>query len=254
MTVFRQYADFYDSLYEDKDYKKECEFVRSILAKYARREIDSILDLGCGTGSHAFFFADMGYKVTGVDFSEDMLKIAREKAAQQQKYISFLQQDIRHLNLNQEFDAAVAMFAVMSYQATNRDFEEALISVYRHLITDGLFIFDVWFEPAVLGQKPEDRTKTIEYAGEKIVRHAHPVLDIKNQTVQVNYRVVKEASAGKPPVTLEESHLMRFFGYQELKYLLEKNGFEMMRACPFLDLDGEVGEDSWNISAICRRV
>ena len=253
MNVFKDYACFYDSLYEDKNYREECNFIKSIFERYAEKEINSILDLGCGTGSHALFFAGMGYEVTGVDFSEDMLKVAREKAARQGKNISFLQQDIRHLDLPQEFGAAVAMFAVMGYQTTNRDFEDALLSVNRHLDPGGLFIFDVWFGPAVLAQRPEDRIKTIERAGRKITRHASPSLDIINQTVEVNYTVRENASKKQLKET-KESHVMRFFFFQELRYFLEKNNFEILQICPFLDLNGRVDESCWNISVICRRI
>ena len=252
MKVFKKYADFYDSLYEDKNYQEECNFVKHIFERYSENKVNSILDIGCGTGSHALLFADMGYAVTGVDLSEDMLKIARKKAADHKKSIEFVQQDIRHLKLPQKFDAAVAMFAVMGYQATNQNFEDALTSVHRHLNTRGLFIFDAWFGPAVLTQKPTDRVKIIEQKDKKIIRYAHPVLDIINHTVEVNYAVF-EIAGNKVLTETKESHLMRFFFYQELKYFLGKNGFEVLKICPFMDLDGKVDESCWNITIICKK-
>ena len=102
-----------------------------------------------------------------------------------------------------------------------------LTSVRRHLNTGALFIFDLWFGPAVLTQKPADRVKIIEQGDKKIIRYAHPVLDIVNHTVEVNYTVL-EISRNKVLMETKESHLMRFFFYQELKYFLEKNGFEVL--------------------------
>ena len=251
MNVFKKYADCYDLLYEDKNYQEECNFVNSIFETYSKKKANSILDLGCGTGSHALLFADMGYAVTGVELSENMLEIARKKAADQKKCISFVQQDIRRLDLPQKFDAAVAMFAVMGYQTTNHDFEDTLTSVRRHLNTGGLFIFDVWFGPAVLTQKPTDRVKIIEQTDKKIIRYAHPVLNIINHTVEVNYTML-EIAGDKVLTETKESHLMRFFFYQELNYFLEKNGFEVLKICPFVDLDEEVDENVWNIIVIAR--
>jgi SAM-dependent methyltransferase len=252
MKVFRRYADFYDSLYEDKNYRDECNFIKHVFETYSEKEVNSILDLGCGTGSHALPFADMGYSVTGVDLSENMLEIARKKAAEQKKRVAFVQQDIKHLKLPQKFDAAVAMFAVMGYQTTNEDFEDTLISVHRHLNTGGLFIFDVWFGPAVLTQKPADRVKIIEQKDKKIIRYAHPVLNIMNHTVEVDYTVL-EIAGDKVLTETKESHLMRFFFYQELKYFLEKNGFEVLKICPFMDLDERVDESCWNASVVCKK-
>lgn len=251
MNVFKKYADFYDLLYEDKNYEQECNFIKHIFETYSEKKVKSILDLGCGTGSHALLFADMGYAVTGVDLSENMLEMAREKVADQKESTAFVQQDIRHLKLPQKFDAAVAMFAVMGYQTTNHDLEDTLTSVHRHLNQGGLFVFDVWFGPAVLMQKPTDRVKIIEVSDKKIIRYAHPVLDIVNHTVEVNYTVL-EISRNKLLTETKESHLMRFFFYQELKYFLEKIGFEVLKICPFMDLDGKVDDHCWNISVICK--
>ena len=253
MNTFEIYADFYDSLYEAKNYQQECNFVKSVFEMYSEKKVNSILDLGCGTGSHALPFADMGYAVTGVDISENMLEIARKKASDQKKRVAFVQQDIRHLKLSQKYDVAVAMFAVMGYQTTNQDFEDTLTSVNRHLNSGGLFVFDVWFGPAVLMQKPTDRIKIVEQRDKKIIRYAHPVLDIINHTVEVNYTVL-EIAGNKVLTETKESHLMRFFFYQELKHFLEKNGFEVLRICPFMDLDEEVDENVWNIIVIARTV
>lgn len=253
MDVFKKYANFYDQLYEDKDYEKECKFIKQIFETYSTEKITSVLDLGCGTGSHALIFADMGYEVTGMDQSETMLEIARTKAAEKDKDITFRKQDIRHLDLSQKFDAAVAMFAVMGYQTSNKDFEDTLISVHKHLSPGGLFVFDVWFGPAVLMERPQDRVKEIESLDKKIIRYAHPVLDIINQTVEVNYTVL-DITKNKEVAETKEHHLMRYFFYQELTYFLEKNGFKLLQISQFGNLKGTPDERSWNITIICRKI
>jgi len=76
VSVFRkEYADSYDLLYTDKDYKDECDMIEEVFTKYADGPIKSILDLGCGTGNHSIPLAQRGYEVTGVDISSDMLRI-----------------------------------------------------------------------------------------------------------------------------------------------------------------------------------
>ncbi len=251
MNVFQEYATFYDSLYQN-DYQGECNFIKSIFRDYSGKEINSILDLGCGTGSHALIFADMGYAVTGVDSSESMLKVAREKAASQKKDIPFLWQDIRHLELPRKFDSAVAMTTVMGYQTTNNDVEDTLISVNRCLEPEGLFVFDAWFGPALLMEKPVDKIKTIESAGKRLIQYSHPVLDIVNNTVEMDYRLL-ELTDSKLEKEVTESHRMRFFFYHELKYFLTKNGFELMLICPFMQRDRELDKNCWNISVIARK-
>jgi len=54
------------------------------------------------------------------------------------------------------------MFAVMGYQIANEDIMSAFKTASKHLEKNGLFIFDAWFGPAVLSQKPSERFKVIE--------------------------------------------------------------------------------------------
>ena len=94
MSVFAPgYANWYDTLYQDKDYAGECDFLESL---FAHRGVPgkSILDLGCGTGNHAVLLAQRGYKVTAVDRSAAMLQTARAKADQTGVTVDFQQQEI----------------------------------------------------------------------------------------------------------------------------------------------------------------
>lgn len=47
--VFKDYATSYDSLYQDKDYEAECDFLEGIFREF-NVPVKTILDLGCGTG------------------------------------------------------------------------------------------------------------------------------------------------------------------------------------------------------------
>src|SRR3972149_442231 len=79
MSVFKkQYAEFYDYLYQDKDYERECDFIEAAFNKYGCR-VKTILDLGCGTGGHALILSRRGYHVVGVDRSREMIGIAKRK-------------------------------------------------------------------------------------------------------------------------------------------------------------------------------
>ena len=75
----QEYAAAYDLLYADKDYDAECDLLERIFRE-SGRPVRTVLDLGCGTGAHAVRLAQRGYEVVGVDLSEDMLRIARDRA------------------------------------------------------------------------------------------------------------------------------------------------------------------------------
>src|SRR3989442_6250989 len=99
------YAGAYDQFYHDKDYAAECDLIEGIFRTYNQR-IHRVLDLGCGTGNHAFPLAQRGYEVVAIDRSEDMLAHARRKLvnARSNGRLVFQQGDIREADLKQRFD------------------------------------------------------------------------------------------------------------------------------------------------------
>src|SRR5206468_3380563 len=120
---------------------------------FSRTPVKTVLDLGCGTGNHALPLARRGFSVTGVDRSPGMLEQAAQKSSASglgDKAPDFKQGDLRELDLHQQFDAALMMFAVLGYQLTNENVASALATVRRHLKPGGLFVFDIWYGPAVL--------------------------------------------------------------------------------------------------------
>jgi len=77
----------------------------------------SILDVGCGTGENALFFAERGHKVTGVDYLEQPIAQARQKAQQRNLPANFMVMDALHLDeLPEQFDSAIdcGLFHVFS--------------------------------------------------------------------------------------------------------------------------------------------
>lgn len=250
-ALFGEYARFYDSLYADKDYVAESEYLARSLRKHGCPEGASILDLGCGTGGHAILLARDGYEVTGVDRSPEMIEGARSKAAAEQANIDLIVGDMRSLDLGRTFNAVIAMFAVIGYQLTNDDLVAALTTARKHLNPGGLFVFDAWFGPAVLANKPDARTKEVALDdGGRLVRAATPFMDVVAQTVRVDYRLDCHRD-GCETETTEESHTMRFLFAQEISYLLGATGFEVVSFTPFMR-EGVPTVDDWNVSWIAR--
>ncbi|HWQ95830.1 MAG TPA: class I SAM-dependent methyltransferase [Candidatus Methylomirabilis sp.] len=252
MSVFGSYSNYYDLLYKDKNYPAEVDFIDSLFKKYATKNVKVILDMGCGTGGHALLLAEKGYDVTGIDGSEDMLSIALKKARKANLSLKFIKSDICNFNLNKKFDAVISMFAVMGYQTSNEEFEKALMSAGQHLKPDGLFIFDVWFGPAVISQKPGDRIKIIENNGEKIIRLTRSALDIMKHRVDVNFNVmtIKGTEFYEPT---EENHQMRFFFPMELEFFFKKTGFKVIKMIPFMQIDGTLSENNWDMTVIAAK-
>lgn len=250
--VFKRYADYYDSLYQDKDYLKECNYIDKIINKFSRRKIRTILDLGCGTGSHDIILQKKGYQLTGVDLSQNMLRISKKKAIQADLKINFIKGDIRSVNLKTKYDAVISLFAVMGYQITNSNFEKALLTVNKHLINNGLFIFDIWFGPAVLADKPKDKTKKVKFNHDLLLRKTKVRFDLFGQKVEIKFKtqhLVNKLVKAED----NETHQMRFFFPQEIQYFLSKTGFQLLAIFPFLTFKKKVTEKDWNIMVIAKK-
>jgi SAM-dependent methyltransferase len=248
--VFGNYSKYYDAFYRTKDYNKECETVeRLLLAKSKKRK--RLLDLGCGTGSHAVILARNGWDVTGIDISADMLSQAKAKAKKEKLPIVFHQSDISAFELSQTYDAAISMFAVVGYLTKNSQLDTFFATVRRHLVPGAPFIFDTWFGPAVLHQRPSDRFSILTHKDERVVRMVTPRLDSVAQTVDVNYTIL--SLKGKKLVDeVKEVHTMRYFFAQEVQLFLNKNGFILEKVVPFGKVDGTPDENDWNVTFIAR--
>jgi SAM-dependent methyltransferase len=240
------YASAYDSMYADKDYERECDVVEEAFRRFADGPVKSVLDLGAGTGNHALPLARRGYDVAGVDLSEEMVGIARQKADEAGLSIDLRQGDLRDVRLDRRFDAVLLMFAVLGYQRTNAEVRAALDNARAHLRPGGVLMLDLWYGPGVLTEPPEDRRRVIETPEGDLTRTVSSELDVPHQLCTVRYSL---SGAGRDS---EETHVMRFFFPAELELFLEAAGFELGAITAFGELDKPATTESWTATVVAR--
>src|SRR5262245_48452088 len=169
----RDYAAVYDAIYRTKDYEGEADLIERLLARHGAPRPCRVLDIGCGTGKHAFALARRGYEVTGIDRSLFMLEHARTASSAPtvgQMTAQFIAGDARDFHLDERFNVALMMFTVLGYQHDDADLSSALSAVHAHLEPGGLFIFDVWNGVAVTAQEPARRTATATEGRSHVIR------------------------------------------------------------------------------------
>lgn len=255
MSVFSDYSKYYDLLYADKDYVGEVEFIDSLLKQYTKNETNSLLELGSGTGKHAYYLAQKGYSIHGIDQSETMLAMASKLLSKAPREIAqrvcLEQGDVRHFRVDQKFDAAISLFHVLSYQTTNKDVEATFKTVKEQVKSGGLFLFDCWYGPAVLSQRPAVRLRQLQNECLRIERVAVPTLYENENRVTVNYHLFIQEQKNDFYQKLEESHPMRYFFLPELEHFCEVFGMKLELHCEWMT-NRPLSNDTWGACFVVR--
>lgn len=222
-----QYSQYYNLLYADKKYGDEAEYADRLINKYAPGS-KTILEYGCGTGEHGLLLNQKGYSVYGIERSDAMARIAKSRG------LDCEVADITTLKLDKTFDVTLALFHVISYINSNEQLVSLFNDTRKRLRKKGLFIFDVWFSPAVLHQMPEHRVKKMENHEIEVTRKATPHVDHIKNVVDVNYHIMVRNKASNKVCEFNEKHSMRHFGVPEIDLLAGQTGFSILGAEEFL--------------------
>lgn len=159
--------------------------------------------------------------------------------------------DILEYEPTKKYDACIALFHVISYVNSNLDLLRLFHKTRGALNPGGLFVFDVWFTPAVRHQVPESRVKTVENDEIEVTRYAEPSIDYLHNVVTVNYEIHVKRKKDGHTVQFEESHPMRHFDIPEINLLAEKTGFAVLKAEEFLTAK-EPSVDTWGVNFILQ--
>lgn len=141
MSKYEEFAFIYDELMDETPYSKWCEFVQDHLEKM--KKVDLVCELGCGTGNMTVPLAQAGYEMIGIDLSENMLMVAREKAVMNNVDILLLQQDMTQFELYGTVDMIVSSCDSLNYVKGRNELLKVFKHVANYLNPEGLFIFDL---------------------------------------------------------------------------------------------------------------
>ena len=145
MKQYSNLASVYDLLNDEYDYNKYADFLDSEIKANEKVKSSLVLDLACGTGKITFAMRERGYDMTGVDYSVEMLDIARESAQREgvADKMLWLCQDITEFELYGTVDVTVSCLDTVNHLTKPSELSKCFSLVHNYLIPDGLFIFDV---------------------------------------------------------------------------------------------------------------
>ena len=186
-----------------------------------------ILELCCGTGRLTLPIAKEGYDITGIDYTPSMLAQAKIKASEVGLEISFIEADIRTLDLQNKYDLIFIPFNSIHHLYLNEDLFKAFNTVKKHLKTGGRFLLDC-FNPNIQ-YIVEHEKKQIEVAayttkdGREILIKQLMRYERKTQINRIEWHYFINGKFDSI-----QNLDMRLFFPQELDTYLDWNGFKII--------------------------
>lgn len=230
-SPYSVFAEIYDSLTEDVEYRRRADYITSILRKYGT-DPEIILDLGCGTGTITRLMAQKGYSMIGVDMSSEMLAVASDKAEKENLDILYLNQPMEDFELYGSVGAVTCLLDSLNYITEDEDVLQTFRLVHNYLDPGGLFIFDVntpyKFKNILAGNTFCGESDKAFYCWENVYDPDYDICEftlnffIKNSTVYSRHT---------------ETHYQRSYSLAQLGKMLKKCGFELVATFDDLSFD-----------------
>ncbi len=222
MDYYSQFAEVYDALMQDADYSARAQYLMRLFKKFGSLPT-LLLDAACGTGNFSNLFAKAKIEVIGVDMSEDMLSIAREKSAEAGTNVLYLCQPLQKLDLYGTVDGAICCIDSLNHITERKTLAAALKKIALFLEDDKLFIFDIntpYKHEKVLG----NNTFVLEEEGVFCVWQNR--YRKKNNMVDITLDFFIEENDGAYERT-QEAFSERAYTEEELATLLNNAGFKI---------------------------
>jgi SAM-dependent methyltransferase len=227
--------------------------VETILPEYLEElgiEPEKVLDIACGEGSFAVGMSKLGYAVTGVDQSPQMISLAKAKAQAEGEAVEFYVEDMRSLQFDNEFDLATCFFDSVNYMLTVKDLDDAFQNAYQALKPGGFYIFDM---NTIFGLAVDwMRAKTyIQNEGDDFIEIHRQEYDYENQIATMHVIIFKQQ--GELWERIDEAHHERGYPIADIQYLLTQMGFTIMGMYGSLRKRTEVTTNSPRVWFVVRK-
>jgi SAM-dependent methyltransferase len=219
LKLYSDLATWWPLLSPLEDYADEAAFFEKVLTDAGLPPSPSLLELGCGGGSNAFYLKKAFAHVTLTDLSADMLAISRALNPECEHIVG----DMRSLRLGRTFDV-VFIHDAIEYMTSASDLGRAMETAFIHCKPGGLALF-------VPDQVRETFQPSTEHAGKdgdgRALRYMEWSYDpdVSDTTYTVEYVVLLREGAG-PARVVHEQHICGLFPRTVWLSLLQAAGFE----------------------------
>ena len=234
-AAYANLAKWFEYLNDDCGYENWSQYLIMRLKSYP---LVKGLDVGCGGGWFTRAFQKVGYAMTGLDVSSEMLDFAQQQALKEGVRSEYLLGDICKKKLPARFDFATAINDCVNY-IPKQNLPSAFKNVCGALKKGGIFLFDVSSERKFR----EKIANTVSVDDREEVTY----LSFNKETatgVEMDVTLFVKGADGKFE-RLDERHEQYIYTEEEITSLLEACGFEILL------VEGIFGEDKTKTDRIC---
>jgi ubiquinone/menaquinone biosynthesis C-methylase UbiE len=216
MKFYDGIAEWYDLIVAKRDYKCAADFFEDVFKKHGN--VKEVLDIGCGTGSHAKYLSEKGYSVTGLDESESMLRIARKRAPK----AKFIKGHMMNFSSEKHFDAVLCIFTVINDNTSLEELHGSFRKINHLLKPGGLLIFDAG--PSKKSLHENSTRYLFNSDGNKSVFCLLKMLPCRGREFSLNAFVMKKVGS-KVDMDVYDDERVGAFSMGEIRKTLKKTGF-----------------------------
>lgn len=215
--IYTALASIYDEIMSDIDYAFWSDFIDAIIQEH-HPNAESVLELGCGTGSFALLLDELGcYRITATDASASMIDRAKEKAGGIENNVKFEILDFRNITIKSRFDVVLMLFDSINYLLNRNDIISMLREVRKVLNPNGCFIFD--FTTPGNSIRAEHLLNEERVTDDGFWYSRKSRYDAK-QKLHFNDFEIRRVGSDAPPV--RESHCQRTYTLSEIQEMIKE--------------------------------
>jgi len=219
----------------------EVDFIEKVLSLPIGSEI---MDLPCGFGRHSNILAERGYQVTGVDYKDEFLQLAKENCKVPDK-VNYIQMDMRELTFENKFDGIINLFTSFGYFTEDENFR-TLLGMAKALKPGGKLVIDMLNREWALNQTRSNGLVWLLYPDNKVFL-ANNKFDIYNG------RWISEQIVVDKGIPFEQHQDVRLYSFTEMKFLMAQAGMEVIGVYGEKDLS-DYSVDSKNMIVVARKL
>lgn len=238
VNIYQNFARVYDAFGSESFCLTLLEELQEVLEYYCLEPGNRVLDLACGTGVITTELSKLGFSVTGLDLSPDMLAQAKQRAALNNQNINFVQADLREFRLGQQFEAAICTHDSLDHLFEDEELDSAFERISEALADRAIFIFDMNCWPGV--QHLHGRTTFAETDDRSVVYEMNAV-DQSLETTITGF--IKNGTGGYDRFC--ETLYQRCYSEREIQERLDDFGLKLLDSMVLQQLEGEPFKRMW---------